>query len=67
MLDDVRRGVQKLVTSGAELMKLEGMSMLTDACPDCGSQLEFAEGCGKFHVCGYSECGDQCAPQGNYS
>ena len=26
-------------------------------CPDCGSQLEFAEGCVKCHVCGYSECG----------
>jgi ribonucleoside-diphosphate reductase alpha chain len=27
------------------------------ACPDCGSQLEFAEGCMKCHVCGFSECG----------
>jgi ribonucleoside-diphosphate reductase alpha chain len=27
------------------------------ACQDCGSQLEFAEGCAKCHVCGYSECG----------
>jgi ribonucleoside-diphosphate reductase alpha chain len=27
------------------------------ACPDCGSQLAFAEGCAKCHVCGYSECG----------
>ncbi len=27
------------------------------ACPDCGSQLTFAEGCAKCHVCGYSECG----------
>jgi ribonucleoside-diphosphate reductase alpha chain len=26
-------------------------------CPDCTSQLEFAEGCMKCHVCGYSECG----------
>jgi ribonucleoside-diphosphate reductase alpha chain len=30
---------------------------LLGACPDCGSQLEFAEGCRKCHVCGYSECG----------
>jgi ribonucleoside-diphosphate reductase alpha chain len=30
---------------------------LVGACPDCGSQLEFAEGCVKCHVCGYSECG----------
>ncbi len=27
------------------------------ACPDCGSQLEYAEGCVKCHVCGFSECG----------
>ena len=27
------------------------------ACPDCGSQLAFTEGCAKCHVCGYSECG----------
>ena len=26
-------------------------------CPDCGSQLEQAEGCAKCHVCGFSECG----------
>ena len=26
-------------------------------CPDCGSGLEFAEGCVKCHACGYSECG----------
>jgi ribonucleoside-diphosphate reductase alpha chain len=27
------------------------------ACPDCGSQLEYAESCVKCHVCGFSECG----------
>ena len=27
------------------------------ACPDCGSQLAFTEGCAKCHVCGFSECG----------
>jgi ribonucleoside-diphosphate reductase alpha chain len=26
-------------------------------CPDCKGQLEFAEGCMKCHICGYSECG----------
>ena len=31
--------------------------LFTGACPDCGSQLEFAEGCTKCHTCGYSECG----------
>ena len=27
------------------------------ACPDCGSQLAFIEGCATCHVCGFSECG----------
>ena len=30
---------------------------LVGACPDCSSQLEYAEGCVKCHVCGFSECG----------
>ncbi len=30
---------------------------LVGACPDCGSQMEYAEGCVKCHVCGFSECG----------
>ncbi|MBA3658252.1 MAG: vitamin B12-dependent ribonucleotide reductase [Gemmatimonadales bacterium] len=42
----------------AEQMMLGGMQeTLSGACPDCGSQLEFAEGCMKCHVCGFSECG----------
>jgi ribonucleoside-diphosphate reductase alpha chain len=41
-----------------EQMMLGGMQeTLSGACPDCGSQLEYAEGCVKCHVCGYSECG----------
>lgn len=27
------------------------------ACPECGSALEFEEGCAKCKACGYSECG----------
>ena len=47
-----------LVTRGAEQMQLGGMEhTLSGACPDCGSQLEYAEGCAKCHVCGFSECG----------
>jgi ribonucleoside-diphosphate reductase alpha chain len=41
-----------------EQMIFGGMQeMLSGACPDCGSQLEFGEGCMKCHVCGFSECG----------
>jgi len=43
---------------GGEQMILGGMQdTLSGACPDCNSQLEFAEGCMKCHVCGFSECG----------
>ena len=34
-----------------------GAQSFMGTCPDCGSGLEFAEGCAKCHVCGYSECG----------
>jgi ribonucleoside-diphosphate reductase alpha chain len=45
-------------TPRGEQMIFGGMQqMLSGACPDCGSQLEFAEGCMKCHVCGFSECG----------
>jgi ribonucleoside-diphosphate reductase alpha chain len=44
--------------SGGEQIMFGGMQeTLSGACPDCGSQLEYAEGCVKCHVCGYSECG----------
>ncbi len=47
-----------VVTRGGEQMLFTGNEeMLVGACPDCGSQLEYAEGCVKCHVCGYSECG----------
>ncbi|HEX6105374.1 MAG TPA: vitamin B12-dependent ribonucleotide reductase [Gemmatimonadales bacterium] len=49
-----------LVTAGptGEQMVFGGLQeTLSGACPDCGSQLEFAEGCMKCHVCGFSECG----------
>jgi ribonucleoside-diphosphate reductase alpha chain len=50
--------VIQTVSSGAEQIILGGLQeTLAGACPDCGSQLEYAEGCVKCHVCGYSECG----------
>jgi ribonucleoside-diphosphate reductase alpha chain len=45
-------------STGGEQMVFGGLQeTLSGACPDCGSQLEFAEGCMKCHVCGFSECG----------
>jgi ribonucleoside-diphosphate reductase alpha chain len=50
--------VTHTVIRGNEQMTLGGMQhTLAGSCPDCGSQLEFAEGCVKCHVCGFSECG----------
>jgi ribonucleoside-diphosphate reductase alpha chain len=50
--------VVQQVTLGGQQMTFSGMQQtLSGACPDCGSQLEFAEGCMKCHVCGFSECG----------
>jgi ribonucleoside-diphosphate reductase alpha chain len=43
--------------TAAQFERDAGPSDFIGACPDCGSQLEFAEGCVKCHVCGYSECG----------
>ncbi len=43
--------------SGEQIVFSGMKETLSGACPDCGSQLEFAEGCMKCHVCGFSECG----------
>ncbi len=48
---------QVVSESGEQLSLAYREPVLTGACPDCGSQLEFAEGCMKCHVCGFSECG----------
>jgi ribonucleoside-diphosphate reductase alpha chain len=51
---------QPVVSQGGAQMQFEAMSggdAFIGTCPDCGSQLEFAEGCVKCHVCGFSECG----------
>jgi ribonucleoside-diphosphate reductase alpha chain len=40
-----------------EFEKVNGGETFIVPCPDCGSSMEFAEGCAKCHVCGYSECG----------
>jgi len=59
-VNDVPAVAQRLAysTEGGEQMVFGGLQeTLSGACPDCGSQLEFAEGCMKCHVCGFSECG----------
>jgi ribonucleoside-diphosphate reductase alpha chain len=44
--------------SGEETLGTRGPEQdFIGACPDCGSQLAFIEGCAKCHVCGFSECG----------
>ena len=57
-LDSVPAHSGLLAGDRGEQMMFRGMhETLSGACPDCGSQLEFAEGCMKCHVCGFSECG----------
>jgi ribonucleoside-diphosphate reductase alpha chain len=41
----------------AQLSFDHGAESFIGTCPDCGSQLEYAEGRVKCHVCGFSECG----------
>jgi len=41
----------------AELQRDDTGESFMGTCPDCSSQLEYAEGCVKCHVCGFSECG----------
>ncbi len=59
---DVVRTVGKATPTGAsqpqfELEAFDDGQSFIGTCPDCGSQLEYAEGCVKCHVCGFSECG----------
>ena len=47
-------------SSGQHMAEIEKETRGPDmmgACPDCGSQLSYEEGCVKCHVCGFSECG----------
>ncbi len=54
-----RAALRPMAGDEGELMDVHAVNaeQFTGACPDCGSQLEYAEGCVKCHVCGYSECG----------
>ncbi|MEZ4412026.1 MAG: vitamin B12-dependent ribonucleotide reductase [Gemmatimonadales bacterium] len=47
------------VTQGATQYELSRPApMMSGACPDCSSQLEYAEGCMKCHVCGLVNVGE---------
>ncbi|HEY6549103.1 MAG TPA: cyclase family protein [Vicinamibacteria bacterium] len=49
---------ERVAQSGGEMLERQSTGQdFIGACPDCGSQLAFVEGCAKCHVCGYSECG----------
>jgi hypothetical protein len=56
--DEERRRTAALMAAGAGTSRRgtdeEGVQ---GACPDCGSQLSFEEGCVKCHSCGFTECG----------
>jgi ribonucleoside-diphosphate reductase alpha chain len=55
---EVAPTVKVTMGAGAEQFELVRRDeQMAGACPDCGSQLEYAEGCMKCHVCGFSECG----------
>jgi ribonucleoside-diphosphate reductase alpha chain len=49
--------VQSGLAAQTEFAAYSNGASFIGQCPDCGSSLEFAEGCSKCHVCGFSECG----------
>ncbi len=61
MTHQVPAALRPTGNSGAEAALQLGLQHAAEAfigtCPDCGSQMEYAEGCVKCHVCGFSECG----------
>jgi ribonucleoside-diphosphate reductase alpha chain len=61
MTHQVPASVRGSGSAGAEMELQFGLHHAAEAfigtCPDCGSQMEYAEGCVKCHVCGFSECG----------
>jgi ribonucleoside-diphosphate reductase alpha chain len=61
MTHQVPAALRSTGNAGAEMELAFGLHHAAEAyigtCPDCGSQMEYAEGCVKCHVCGFSECG----------
>ena len=61
MTHKVPASLRTMGNAAAEMELQLGLHHSSEAfigtCPDCGSQMEYAEGCVKCHVCGFSECG----------
>ncbi len=61
MTHQVPAALRQTGNAAAEMELQLGLQHSVEAfigtCPDCGSQMEYAEGCVKCHVCGFSECG----------
>jgi len=47
----------RIDTGGPNTYLGRDVSAFIETCPDCGSSMQFAEGCAKCLACGYSECG----------
>jgi ribonucleoside-diphosphate reductase alpha chain len=50
-------GTQTSAPPVFERLEAEAAREFLGACPDCGTSLQFQEGCAKCVACGYSECG----------
>ncbi len=55
--DDVTAPLQLTAAPPQLPLSFDPGETFIGTCPECKSQLEFAEGCMKCHACGYSECG----------
>jgi hypothetical protein len=55
-IDRRRMSALMSATNGGS-RKSADVTRVQGACPDCGSQLSFEEGCVKCHSCGFTECG----------
>ncbi len=56
-LDLRRRSLHAATGAHGNGRRLHEPVKVQGACPDCGSQMAFEEGCVKCHSCGFTECG----------
>ena len=48
--------LMKKAQTGNQDISVEYDRRIGSACPDCGCEMEFSEGCEKCHFCGHSKC-----------